>query len=141
MKRFKAGLVLGVAVWVLSACVAQGPRVTHDAERASAPQPSQVAQAEAAEVEPTRSEAARDCVAQGGRWKPLGFLGRWQCERALSDAGQACRDGSDCQGECLAPAGSDIDQPVLGQCAAVAPLFGCHARVRQGKAEPMLCVD
>lgn len=128
----------GVA-WVLvglSACGAVAPRAPEPAVQASA-QHASAAQA----LGDQGQTAAQACVSQGGDWKRLGLLGLWQCERPWPDAGRVCRDSSDCQGECLAPAGSAIDQAVSGQCSAVTPLFGCHARVTAGRAEPTLCVD
>jgi hypothetical protein len=81
------------------------------------------------------------CSAAGGRWLRQGLLGTWQCLHTMPDAGQACWSGAECQSDCLAPNGAQIDQRVTGTCAPVKPLYGCHARVEGGRASPQLCVD
>jgi len=81
------------------------------------------------------------CNQASGSWQRLGMMGKWQCLLPMPDAGKACSSGAQCQSACLAPANSPADEPVIGVCAAVKPLYGCHASVENGRASPALCVD
>ena len=66
-----------------------------------------------------------------------GIVGQACVFRAV-DAGKVCTDGAQCAtGECLA----DSDLATVGQCGAMTTNFGCAARLENGKAEPVLCVD
>ena len=70
----------------------------------------------------------------------VGRAQTWRCILDYTDAGKACTDGSQCQGDCLAT-DSEGKTPAVGQCAADSNTFGCRARIADGVAEPMRCVD
>jgi hypothetical protein len=65
----------------------------------------------------------------------------------FADAGKACSDGSDCQGDCLVPRDRTsrtlpIGAEVMGQCQATSSPFGCRATVEKGRvATPWVCRD
>lgn len=82
------------------------------------------------------------CSASGGVWQKVGRAQMFACVLPARDAGQACSDNSDCQVSCLVT-GRDVKAgtAVTGQCAANTNQFGCKTRVRNGRAEPTLCVD
>ena len=82
------------------------------------------------------------CRARGGELAPVCRMQTIQCVIRYADAGQACRDGDDCQGDCRAadvslPAGS----PATGQCQATSDLCGCFANVEDGRTTAGLCAD
>jgi hypothetical protein len=110
-------LMAGVLVLGLSACMGQ-PRT-----------PEQIA------------ESA--CAAEGGKMQRVGRMQSLQCVLQYSDAGQICRDGADCQGECRVPGGVIVEdgRAVEGQCTATSNRFGCYTRVENGRATAAICVD
>ena len=60
------------------------------------------------------SEAS--CKAKGGLWTIFGF--QPGCALAAVDAGQACRDRADCQGDCTADESVPAGTAVIGKCYA-----------------------
>lgn len=92
---------------------------------------------------PTQSADATACAARGGEMRQVGRMQSWQCVVTYADAGKACTDGDQCQGDCRiesTPFPKD-GAAVTGQCQANSQPFGCHATVEDGKATPALCVD
>ena len=59
------------------------------------------------------------------------------CTFAAKDAGKVCTDSADCEGRCEAgdPGGA------TGICSARISPFGCYSEMRDGVAQPALCVD
>lgn len=85
-----------------------------------------------------------DCQAGGGEVVEAGMLGMPRCITPYADAGQTCRDSSECEGRCLSydPPEDSADIGVLtGQCEADDSPFGCYAEVLEGKSQGFLCVD
>lgn len=82
----------------------------------------------------------RDCLREGGQWTQLGRAPVKQCLRQTTDAGKACSDSDQCQGQCMAPAGSVDGTEVGGSCSVDTNPFGCQQRVRGGMAST-ICVD
>jgi len=80
------------------------------------------------------------CTQQGGQLQQVGRAQTWRCILSYADAGKPCSDASQCQGDCLATDG-ETKAPAAGQCAADSNTFGCQARIIDGVAEPMRCVD
>ena len=78
-------------------------------------------------------------------------MGRPMCVIAYADAGKACIDKSDCQGEC--EASDDVgarlmdkktepkDEAGVGRCAPDNIPFGCHTYVENGAVTGTICVD
>lgn len=87
--------------------------------------------------------AERDCAAQGGKMERVGRMQTLQCVIAYPDAGKTCRDGDECMGDCRVPGGVIVPdgRPVAGQCAASSNRFGCYTTVKNGVAQPGICVD
>ncbi|ASR43907.1 hypothetical protein BEN78_11505 [Xanthomonas citri pv. mangiferaeindicae] len=81
-----------------------------------------------------------DCLQRGGEWKQLGRAPVPQCLLQTVDAGKACTDSQQCQGQCLAPEGTVDSARVQGQCSVDTNPFGCQQRVRDGVAWT-ICVD
>ncbi len=90
----------------------------------------------------TAAEAAQ-CTSGGGMVMPRGRMQTDYCLTATRDAGQACRGDSDCAGACLsADSAAVAGQAVGGTCQPDnGPLFGCYAKVEDGKATGTICVD
>ena len=69
------------------------------------------------------------CEGKGGQWARLGKME--YCVTRTRDAGQSCRSGSDCAGDCLARSMT---------CAPAKPLLGCNAVLNDAGIEVNQCV-
>jgi len=81
-----------------------------------------------------------ECLREGGQWTQLGRAPVQQCLRQTTDAGKACSDSAQCEGQCMAPEGAVDGAQVAGQCSVDTNPFGCQQRVRGGVAST-ICVD
>lgn len=81
------------------------------------------------------------CDARGGTVRPVCMMGTPQCVVAYADAGRACRDGDDCQGDCRAEEMGPYGQAAVGRCQASSDPCGCFANVEDGRIDAALCVD
>ena len=84
------------------------------------------------------------CEAQGGDWRREGLLGEYMCVLPYADAGEACTDGDQCDGDCrleYGPSHKPGTEPVTGVCQANSSPFGCFATVEDGRVETTICVD
>ena len=59
------------------------------------------------------------------------------CVLAFKDAGKACTDKKDCQGDCL----GEGEKAKAGKCAPDNDPCGCKTKIVGGKATPTMCVD
>lgn len=102
------------------------------------------------------------CIAQGGRWEPLGLLGGYGCNLPTTDGGKSCTSSIMCEGDCLADhlielyrehsSGlllPDINlikevnargEEMKGACSFWRSNFSCHIFVEQGQYSVM-CID
>jgi hypothetical protein len=88
-------------------------------------------------AEPTSAEGCRAC---GGQWAIHGLIQEPSCLCPTSDAGKRCRDGGECQGQCLADEGerevTEAGPPArgyfVGKCARFRSTFGCHRPIARG---------
>ncbi|QCI92707.1 hypothetical protein [Novosphingobium sp. EMRT-2] len=90
------------------------------------------------------AQSGPSCAASGGFLERRGRLGAELCVHRYADAGKACHDKADCQGRCIADREGGLPaagEPASGKCQADDRLFGCFAEVRDGKAQPGLCID
>lgn len=88
--------------------------------------------------------AIEDCAKRGGSVRTGGMLGSEICFVPYADAGKTCRDGDDCEGNCLlAPIGPTdaSSEAVTGRCEPRRPTFGCYGVVEDGRLKHRLCVD
>lgn len=92
---------------------------------------------------PAVSSEAAACAARGGVMRPVGRAQSVRCIVRYADAGRACTDAAQCQGECLAVSGAEPDPSGVlhGVCSADSNRFGCRTVIRDGKARPTICVD
>ena len=107
-------------------------------------QPIASAAPQLAVEKPVPAATQSACLSQGGDWAPICRLQRPACVVKFSDAGKACTDSDQCQGVCYAnPAGgaSQAGKVVTGACSNNSNPCGCNARVEDGVASPILCVD
>ena len=89
------------------------------------------------------NEMVQACTAKGGVFSQQGRLGCYQCVVTYSDAGKACQDSTDCQGECK-NTGEFVDanaKTQSGQCASDSSPFGCYQTIEAGVTQPAICVD
>jgi hypothetical protein len=86
---------------------------------------------------------AAACARQGGTVRPVCMLGRPMCVIPFKDAGKACTDGDQCQGDCRYSGSGKVspDTPVTGQCQASNDPCGCFSRVEDGRITGGICID
>ena len=78
-----------------------------------------------------------------GRWGVHGLAEVEICICKTRDSGRSCRDGADCEGQCLAEAGRDRGgrqgppgQGLLpGRCSEFDTTFGCHHIIPEGASK------
>lgn len=81
------------------------------------------------------------CLRSGGIIERAGILGAERCTKPFDDAGQTCSDSSECSGMCRAERLTEFGRPTEGVCQPNDNPFGCFTEVKNGLAEPTLCVD
>ncbi|CAA0125610.1 Uncharacterised protein [BD1-7 clade bacterium] len=82
------------------------------------------------------------CEAEGGQWQEVGKLQREACILPAKDAGQPCTDGSQCEVACIAVQRRiEAGSKATGQCQQSTQRFGCRTYIKDGVAEPTLCID
>jgi putative hemolysin len=123
----KARFLIGLTAFSLSACTM--------AEPSAPPGP--------ASGQKTVASATEDCKKKGGDLLAVGMMGREHCVIPFKDAGKACNDGSQCEGDCWAksPRETAKDGKAAGTCQPTNMPFGCNSRLDNGVASPVLCVD
>jgi hypothetical protein len=99
-----------------------------------------------------------ECRACKGEWGVHGMRQVESCLCRTHDAGKSCKDGTDCEGECIAEEGkTEVTLPgppprgfFLGRCSEFDHLFGCHKLLMDGARskparldEPLteMCID
>ena len=90
---------------------------------------------------PTAETLASACSAKGGTIQPVGKAQIPTCVTPYADAGKACTDKSQCQGQCVLADNLETQGEVTGACQKTDRQFGCYARVINGKATGAICVD
>lgn len=91
---------------------------------------------------PDQDASASACLAGGGTMTQVGKLQTWKCITPYKDAGKACTDSSQCEGECRTSVNTQPGKgPVTGACQADNGHFGCSATVEKGQLGRALCVD
>jgi hypothetical protein len=90
----------------------------------------------------TSLKTKKACEAENGIWKKAGRIQSFSCTLPTTDAGKACTNKNQCQVACVAQ-GKNIQSGtnVVGRCHNSTDQFGCRTYVRNGKAEPALCID
>ncbi len=90
-----------------------------------------------------QSLSSSECAARGGTMTPVGLMQTMQCVVTYGDAGKACTDGAQCQGDCRAQPDATLreGQSARGACQATSNRFGCFTTIKGGKAEATLCID
>ncbi|MFC5372174.1 hypothetical protein ACFPIF_06415 [Brevundimonas faecalis] len=98
---------------------------------------------DAPEPPPTMSISTSSCTARGGEMRQVGRAQTWQCVIKYADAGKRCTDGSQCEGDCEIAGNSGVAEGArtAGVCQADSNRFGCRTTIKDGKAEPTLCID
>lgn len=90
---------------------------------------------------PSAQTLAAECSAKGGSILPVGKAQIPTCVIPYADAGKACTDKSQCQGECVLESNLEAQGDVAGQCQKTNRQFGCYAKVVNGKITGAICVD
>ena len=94
-----------------------------------------------ASAPPSAQAQAAACTAKGGAMQPVGKAQIPVCVIPYADAGKACTDKSQCEGQCVLEGNLEAQGPVTGACQKTNRQFGCYARVVNGKATAAICVD
>jgi len=81
------------------------------------------------------------CTARGGKIQHVGRIQMPTCVVPFADAGKACTDKAQCQGDCILEGNMEDKGSVTGQCQQSNVQFGCFARVVNGQATRAMCVD
>ncbi|WP_156829796.1 hypothetical protein [Methylovulum miyakonense] len=82
------------------------------------------------------------CLAEGGKWLPMGMLKFSGCLHTSRDGGKPCKSSSECEFGCLAARHSTSKTDnALGQCAKTDSKFGCKAYVEEGSPTIAVCTD
>jgi hypothetical protein len=120
--------------------------------RKPAPRPALPdSEAKATAVVAERPKSREACAACQGRWGVHGLAEVETCICKTRDSGRACRDGSDCEGQCLADEkgfvvvdkGPPAKGYYRGRCSEFDTTFGCHHMIPEGasKRGPQLAED
>lgn len=104
-------------------------------------------------------QTEEECRACKGDWGVHGLAQALDCLCRTHDAGKACKDGRDCEGECDASEGkTEVTDPgppprgyFVGKCTEFDHIFGCQKLVMDGAAAkgpvnldeplPEICID
>lgn len=95
--------------------------------------------------------AVRACFQQGGNWQRVCVAQEYTCVKPFPDAGKACKDSSECKGECLVelvtrcegvgnctdPVVPEPGAEVTGICQRDDDPCGSFIFVRKGRALPI----
>jgi hypothetical protein len=119
--------------------------------RKAAPPPARPDSEAKALVTAERPKTKEACEACQGRWGIHGLAEVETCICKTRDSGRSCRDGADCEGQCLAESGGfvvvDKGPPAKGyfrgRCSEFDTTFGCHHMIPEGasKKGPQIADD
>jgi hypothetical protein len=155
-------LPLALSIFGLLACQST-VRVATDAKPTSGPPatspPPTPAAAKPAD-KPPRPTTKVGCDACGGRWAVHGIAETESCICKTKDGGKACRDGAECEGNCLLAEDAKMEVVekgpppkgfFVGRCSDYDTTFGCFRMIATGTrakgpaiaedAAQHLCVD
>jgi hypothetical protein len=84
--------------------------------------------------------SASECRACNGEWGVHGLVQVESCLCRTKDGGHRCRDGAECEGECiLEPGAVEVTEPgpprrgyFVGKCSDYDHLYGCHPLLMDG---------
>jgi hypothetical protein len=107
-----------------------------------------------------RPETKQACDACGGNWAKHGISETEGCICKTHDAGKICRDGTECEGQCLVAFDAKLEVAVpgppprgfyVGRCSEYETTFGCNKMIPSGirprgpqlaeDAAPEICID
>jgi hypothetical protein len=139
---------------ILILCGLLGAACCKNKAPAAAPAPAAKAQ-----TVRERPQSKADCDAKGGVWGKRGLDNTEGCLWRMKDGGRACRDGADCEGECIADRktfevvekGPPPRGYFKGHCSEYDVTFGCYRPIAKGarakgpltedEAAEEICVD
>lgn len=97
------------------------------------PDPEPVLDDGLAGYDPKGGEIARAaCEKKGGSYTKAGASSAMVCVEQTGEGTKACKNGTQCQGLCLARSGT---------CSPLKPLFGCHDILTDNGSTATICID
>lgn len=101
---------------------------------------------------PPRPTTKAACDACKGSWARHGLAETETCVCRTKDGGKVCRDGVECEGQCIAAddGGFEVKEPGpppkgywVGKCSEMDTTFGCHRTIPHGasKKPPQVAED
>jgi hypothetical protein len=150
------GLLVVTAALTAACCKNTAPPTTAGAPTSSAVKELTVGSPTAGAARPTTKES---CDACQGVWQRHGLADAPSCICKTKDGGKICRDGNECEGQCIA--GDDGFEVVeqgppakgfwKGKCTDYDTTFGCNRTIAHGArakgpqlaedGAPTMCVD
>lgn len=93
--------------------------------------------------EPAPIADETSCKTVGGDWRPICRMQTLACVITYKDAGKACTDGSQCEGQkCVADVTTATPgATAAGKCVTNSDPCGCTTLITEGKTAGTLCVD
>jgi hypothetical protein len=87
-----------------------------------------------------RPSTEAECRACNGEWGVHGLMEVQSCRCHTRDAGKRCKDGLECEGECVLQSGAtEVVEPgpprrgyFVGRCSEFDVLFGCYPLLTDG---------
>jgi hypothetical protein len=155
----RCALAIVFAIWTAGCCKNNPAAPSAGAAASEGKALQATADPAAAGSSPTRPTTKEACDACQGKWSKHGLAEVDSCICKTKDAGKVCRDGKDCQGDCIADddgfevveAGPPAKGYWKGKCAEYDTTFGCHRTIATGtRAKPpqtaedaagTICVD
>lgn len=131
-----------LAAFAVAAACTPAPAPT-PAEPAPAATPAEPTPATEPSPEPTPIADEASCKTAGGDWRPICRMQNPACVMTYKDAGKACTDGSQCEGQkCVADVTTATPgAAATGKCVTNSDPCGCTTLITDGKTAGTLCVD
>ena len=156
-RRRVPGFLFLLVVTAAAACCKNGPPPASAGAPATSSTVKELSQGGAGPA--ARPTTKASCDACQGVWAKHGLAEAESCICKTKDAGKVCRDGAECEGQCIADDdGFEVAEPGppakgfwKGKCSPYDTTFGCNRTIAQGTrakgpqlaedGAPTMCID